>query len=204
MEPRVDHPPEQTAVRTDDFHGKSAAGCQWPLLACSNMTTTPELPRDEKCILLRSMERHRDAVLWKLDGLDDTQLRQPMVPSGTSLLGLVKHLAAVEYGWFCEPFGIETEPLPFDDNDPEADLRLRDDETTADVLAFYSRARAAANAAIEATGLDAEGTSWLGETVTMRWVLVHMIEETARHAGHVDILRELIDGKIGDHDRADD
>ncbi|MBF9070007.1 DinB family protein [Streptacidiphilus fuscans] len=168
------------------------------------MTTTPELPRDEKSILLRSMERHRDAVLWKLDGLDDTQLRRPMVPSGTSLLGLVKHLAAVEYGWFCEPFGIETEPLPFDDNDPEADLRLRDDETTADVLAFYSRARAAANAAVEATGLDAEGRAWFGETVTMRWVLVHMIEETARHAGHVDILRELIDGKTGDHDRADD
>ncbi|WP_370068149.1 DinB family protein [Streptacidiphilus sp. MAP5-3] len=168
------------------------------------MTTTREIPRDEKTILLQSMERHRDAVLWKLDGLDDKQLRLPMVPSGTSLLGLVKHLAAVEYGWFCEPFGIETEPLPFDDNDPEADLRVRDEETTADVLAFYARSRAAANAAAGSTDLDAEGTAWFGETVTMRWVLVHMIEETARHAGHIDILRELIDGKIGDHDRDDD
>ncbi|MEY9939565.1 putative damage-inducible protein DinB [Streptacidiphilus sp. MAP5-52] len=188
-------------LRTD---GKTHARCQWPLLACSDMTTTREIPRDEKTILLQSMERHRDAVLWKLDGLDDKQLRLPMVPSGTSLLGLVKHLAAVEYGWFCEPFGIETEPLPFDDNDPEADLRVRDEETTADVLAFYARSRAAANAAAGSTDLDAEGTAWFGETVTMRWVLVHMIEETARHAGHIDILRELIDGKIGDHDRDDD
>jgi uncharacterized damage-inducible protein DinB len=158
-----------------------------------------ELPRDEKAILLTSMERHRDAVLWKLDGLDDEQLRRPMVPSGSSLLGLVKHLAAVEYGWFCEPFGIKTEPLPFDDDDPEADLRLRDDETSAEVLAFYARARAAANAMVETHDLDTEGKSSRGQAVTLRWVLVHMIEETARHAGHIDVLRELIDGKIGDH-----
>jgi uncharacterized damage-inducible protein DinB len=155
----------------------------------------------EKEILLHSMERHRAAVRWKLEGLDDEQLRRSVVPSGTSLLGLVKHLAAVEYGWFCETFGAATEKLPFDDEDEDADLRVEPGETTADLLAFYDRACAAANAVIEATELDATGSSWAGAQVSMRWVLVHMIEETARHAGHVDILRELIDGTTGDHNR---
>ena len=153
----------------------------------------------EKESLRVALDRHRDAILWKLEGLDDEQLRRSMVPSGTSLLGLVKHVAAVEYGWFCDTFGREAEPLPFDDDDPDADLRVEPDETTADLLAFYGRARAAANRAIDEVGLEETGMAWFGEPVTMRWVLIHMVEETARHAGHVDILRELIDGVTGDH-----
>ncbi len=153
----------------------------------------------EKESLKVSLDRHRDAILWKLEGLGDEQLRQPLVPSGTSLLGLVKHLAAVEYGWFCDTFGRETEPLPFEEDDPDADLRVRPDETTAEVLAFYGRARAAADQVIDELDVEDTGTAWFGDTVTMRWVLIHMIEETARHAGHVDILRELIDGMAGDH-----
>jgi uncharacterized damage-inducible protein DinB len=153
----------------------------------------------EKESLQASLDRHRDAVLWKLEGLGDDDLRRAMTPSGTNLLGLVKHLAAVEYGWFCDTFGRETEPLPFDEDDPDADLRVGPDESTEDVLAFYARARAAADKAIEEVGLEQTGTAWFGDAVTMRWVLIHMIEETARHAGHVDILRELIDGMAGDH-----
>jgi uncharacterized damage-inducible protein DinB len=153
----------------------------------------------EKESLKVALDRHRDAVLWKVAGLDDEQLRRPMTPSGTNLLGLVKHLAAVEYGWFCEPFGRPTEPLPFDEDDPDADLRVAAGETTADVLAFYERARAAADQAIDDLDLDDTGTAWFGDTVSMRWVLLHMVEETARHAGHVDIVRELIDGVTGDH-----
>ena len=153
----------------------------------------------EKESLHASLDRHRDAVLWKLEGLGDDDLRRAMTPSGTNLLGLVKHLAAVEYNWFCETFGRETEPLPFDEDDPDADLRVRPDESTEDMLAFYARARAAADKAIEEVGLEQTGTAWFGDAVTMRWVLIHMIEETARHAGHVDILRELIDGMAGDH-----
>jgi hypothetical protein len=79
---------------------------------------------DEKESLRVSLDRHRDAVLWKLEGLDDADLRRAMTPSGTNLLGLVKHLAAVEYGWFCQTFGRATEPLPFDDDDENADLRV--------------------------------------------------------------------------------
>ena len=163
------------------------------------MTRQVQYTGGEKESLFVSLDRHRDAVLWKLDGLDDEQLRRPMTPSGTNLLGLVKHLAAVEYGWFCETFGRETEPLPFDDDDEDADLRVAPDESTADILAFYGRARAAADQAIEELAIDDLGKSWHGETVTLRWVLIHMIEETARHAGHVDIVRELIDGSSGAH-----
>jgi uncharacterized damage-inducible protein DinB len=153
----------------------------------------------EKESLQVALDRHRDAVLWKLEGLGDDDLRRQMTPSGTSLLGLVKHLAAVEYGWFCDTFGRQTEPLPFDDDDPDADLRIEPGETTEDVLAFYARARAAADQAIDELDVEDTGTAWFGEAVTMRWVLIHMVEETARHAGHADILRELIDGMAGDH-----
>lgn len=80
------------------------------------MTTNPEAARTpytggEKESLHASLNRHRDAVLWKLEGLDDEQVRRVMTPSGTNLLGLVKHLASVEYGWFCSTFGREVEPF---------------------------------------------------------------------------------------------
>lgn len=156
----------------------------------------------EKESLQVSLDRNRDVVLWKLDDLDDLddeQLRRPMTPSGTSLLGLVKHLAAVEYAWFCQTFGRQTEPLPFDEDDEDADLRVEPHEATADIVSFYCRARAAADRVIDESDVSELGRAWFGDTVSMRWVLIHMIEETARHAGHMDILRELIDGAIGDH-----
>ncbi len=152
----------------------------------------------EKESLYVALDRHRDVVLWKLDGLDEEQARRPMTPTGTSLLGLVKHLASVEYGWFCETFGRPADTR-FDADDPEADMRATPDETIADIVAYYRRARAAADEVIAELGLEDTGTSWTGETVTMRWVLIHMVEETARHAGHLDILRELVDGATGDH-----
>ena len=156
---------------------------------------------NEKESLRASLDRHRDVVLWKLEGLDDEQLRRPMVPSGTNLLGLVKHLASVEYGWFCETFGRESDAVPFDEleDDPEADMRAEPHETTADIVAYYGRARSAADKVTDELDLEVTGTAWFGEAVSMRWVLIHMIEETARHSGHMDIMRELIDGATGDH-----
>ncbi|MCX4770742.1 MULTISPECIES: DinB family protein [unclassified Streptomyces] len=153
----------------------------------------------EKESLHTALDRHRDVVLWKLEGLDDEQLRRPMTPTGTNLLGLVKHLATVEYGWFCESFGYEVEKLWFDS--ATEDMTIAPDETTAGILAFYERARAAADRAIEKTDLDVTGTSWNGRTVSMRWVLIHMLEDVVRHAGHMDIVRELLDGSTGDHPR---
>jgi hypothetical protein len=125
-----------------------------------------------------------------------------MTPSGTNLIGLVKHLASVEFGWFCSTFGRPSEEID-DTDDPDADLRAAPDESTADILAYYGRARAAADATIAELALTDAGTSWHGNTVTLRWVLIHMIEETARHTGHLDILRELVDGRTGDHDWVD-
>ncbi|MET7333343.1 DinB family protein [Nonomuraea sp. NPDC005650] len=150
----------------------------------------------EKESLHASLDRHRDAVLWKLEGVNEEQARRPMTPSGTSLLGMVKHLAAVEYGWFCSTFGQEVEPLWFA---PEEDMDLPPGDDIERIVAFYGRARDAADKAIAELDLEETGTSWAGETVSMRWVLIHMIEDTARHAGHLDILRELIDGATGDH-----
>jgi uncharacterized damage-inducible protein DinB len=161
------------------------------------------LTGDEKTSLHVALQRHRNVVLWKIEGLDDDQLRRQMTPSGTNLLGMVKHLAAVEYSWFCSTFGRDTEPLPLDDDDEDADLQVGADETTDGVVDFYKRAWRAADEAIDEIGLDDLGTAWWGEQVSMRWVLIHMVEETARHAGHADILRELIDGATGDHNRAE-
>jgi hypothetical protein len=157
----------------------------------------------EKESLQASLDRHRDAILWKLEGLDDEALRRIMTPSGNSLLGLVKHLATWEYAWFCRTFDHPAEPLPFDDGDEDADGRPGPDESTADILAFYGRARAAADEVIREHDLDEAGTCMFGDVVSLRWVLIHMLEDTIRHAGHIDIMRELIDGMIGDHNRAE-
>ncbi|MFJ4190843.1 DinB family protein [Kitasatospora sp. NPDC089509] len=166
------------------------------------MVTIVPFTGDEKESLHAALERHRNVVLWKVQGLDDEQLRRPLTPSGTNLLGLVKHLGGAELGWFRQTFGRETGPLPFDvDADDESDLRIEPHESTADVLAFYARARAAADEVIAELDLEDTGTSWSGRTVSLRWVLIHMTTETARHAGHLDILRELTDGATGDHDR---
>ncbi|SCD42751.1 Protein of unknown function [Streptomyces sp. DvalAA-14] len=99
----------------------------------------------EKESLHVALDRHRDAVLWKLEGLDDEQLRRPMTPSGTNLLGLVKHLGGVELGWFCETFGRATGPLPFDvEVDETSDMRALPNESTREIVDFYGRARATA------------------------------------------------------------
>ena len=162
------------------------------------MTTTPHTA-DEKTTLLAALQSHREVLLWKLEGLSDKEIRRPLVPSGTNLVGLVKHLANAEYGWFCETFGRPTEPLTDISQDPEADMRAADGESTEEIVSFYRRACAAADAAILELPLDATGTSYAGTTVSLRWVLVHMIEDTVRHAGHADIIRELIDGGTGHH-----
>src|SRR5918999_4963386 len=153
----------------------------------------------EKESLHASLDRHRDVVLWKLERLDDDELRRPMTPSGTNLLGLVKHLASVEFGWFCETFGRPSDAIAFNEDDPNADMRAEPHETTAEIVDYYRRARTAADRVIGEVELEELGTAWYGDAVSMRWVLIHMVEETARHAGHMDILRELIDGTTGDH-----
>lgn len=154
---------------------------------------------DEKTSLYAALDRHRDVVVWKLDGLTDSRLRQPVTPSGMSLLGLLKHLTFVEDGWFCATFGRPVHAALFDPADPDADWRAEPNETGAGLLAAYAETRVRADAVIDELGLEDTGTAWTGQTVTLRWVLIHMVEELARHAGHADVVRELLDGATGDH-----
>jgi hypothetical protein len=159
--------------------------------------------QDPKADLRRYLTGVRADVLWKLDGLSEYDVRRPMTPTGTNLLGLVKHLAHVEAGYFGMCFGRPyPEPLSAWDDDAEAnaDMWARADESRADVVGFYRRACAHADETIEALPLTAVGNvpwwSSAGEP-TLHRVLVHVIAETNRHAGHADLLRELIDGEAG-------
>ena len=157
---------------------------------------------DEQATLRAILDRHRDVVRWKLAGLDEVAVRRPMTPTGTNLLGLVRHLAAVEYEWCCRTFGRSTDPfVTITDDDPDGFL-VAPTETVDDVLAYHDRARAAADAVLDALTLDAVATAWFGREVSLRWVLLHVIEEYARHAGHADIVRELLDGAVGEHPEA--
>jgi hypothetical protein len=148
----------------------------------------------EKQILSAGLDQQRDVVLWKLDGLTDDQVREPIIPSGLYLLGLVKHLAAGEYYWLCDLFGRPSEPRSLAASD---DVQLDPGDTTDSVLGYYARARTASDQAIRELDLDVTATTWLGDTVSFRWAILHMIEETARHAGHADLIRERIDNTTG-------
>jgi uncharacterized damage-inducible protein DinB len=156
-----------------------------------------------KAELLQYLRRGREAVLWKLEGLSDYDVRRPLVPSGTNLLGLVKHLACVDAGYFGATFGRPfPEPiLAWDDSaDFNADMYAAADETRDDIEGLYRRVWAHSDATIEALPLDAPGkVPWWGPNgdTTLHHILVHIIAETDRHAGHADILRELIDGATG-------
>ena len=162
---------------------------------------TPSDPKDD---LRHYLQSARDALLWKLDGLSEYDARRPLTPTGTNLLGLVKHVASVELGYFGETFGRPSgEPLPWfeDDAEPNADMWATAEESRADVIGLYHRAWAHGDATIAALPLDAVGRvpHWSGEraVVTLHRILVHVIAETQRHAGHADVVRELVDGAAG-------
>jgi uncharacterized damage-inducible protein DinB len=159
---------------------------------------------DPKADLCRYLQAARDALLWKLDGLSEYDSRRPLTPTGTNLLGLIKHLAAVELGYFGATFGRPSaEPQPWfgDDAEPNADMWATAAESREHVVGLYHRTWAHSDATIDALPLDALGRvpHWPDDRseVTLHRILVHVIAETHRHAGHADIVRELIDGAAG-------
>ena len=158
---------------------------------------------DPKTDLHRYLQTIRDAVLWKLDGLSEYDVRRPLTQTGTNLLGLVKHLAGVEIGYFGETFGRPfSEPLPWagNEDDPNADMWAAADESRDQIVGLYRRAAAHSDQTITDIELDAPGrVPWWGErgAVTLHLILVHVVAETNRHAGHADIVRELVDGSVG-------
>jgi hypothetical protein len=159
---------------------------------------------EEKEDLHRLLQAAREVMLWKLDGLSDYDVRRPLTPTGTNLLGMVKHLASVELGYFGATFGRpSSEPLPWFDGDaaPNADMWATPQESRDDIVSLYRRAWAHADATIASVSLDTVGhVPWWPEgqnEVTLHQILGYMLAETSRHAGHADIVRELIDGEAG-------
>lgn len=157
-----------------------------------------------KADLQRYLQAAREALLWKLDGLSEYDVRRPLTPTGTNLLGLVKHLAGVELGYFGDTFARPFDkPLPWlaDDAETDADMWATADETREQIVELYRQAWKHSDATTAALALEATGhVPWWPEErreVTLHQVLVHVVAETHRHAGHADIVREVIDGAVG-------
>lgn len=155
------------------------------------------------------LQEARDALLWKLDGLGERDLRLPRTPTGTNLLGIVRHCANVEIGYFGPTFGRawpEPESPLFvtdeaGDRDPQADWWVPADVSATEVADFYRDVWAFSDATISELPLGARGTvAWWSEerrVVSLQRIIVHVISDTTRHAGHADVLREGIDGAAG-------
>ncbi|MGW1011465.1 DinB family protein [Streptomyces termitum] len=148
------------------------------------------------------LRRDREALLWKLDGLSEYDARRPLTATGTNLLGLVKHVATVEARYFGEVFGRPSpEPLPRWQDADGSDLWAAEDETLDQVVGFYRRTWEHADATIDALPIDAPGhVPWWPELYAdtdLFAVMVHVLGESVRHAGHADILREGLDGRTG-------
>ena len=173
----------------------------------SSDPATAAAPHDdavERDDLLRHLRLAREALVWKLDGLSEHDVRRPLVPTASNLLGLVKHAAGVESGYLGFVFGRPfPERLAWMDQDapPNADMRATEEESRADIVALAERVGAHAEATLRALPLDTAGTVpwWPGGAgnVTLRAVAVHLVAELNRHAGHADVLRELVDGSAG-------
>ena len=159
------------------------------------------LQADEKALLLTHLRIAQQDLLWKLEGLSDEQLRRPMTKTGTNLVGIVKHLAGVTAEYLCSSFGREREYFPWEADNSElwygGDMWAMPDESPADIIDAYRRACAAGNESINTLDLDATGKHHVGVTVSLRWMILTVLGDTLRHAGHADILREGIDGRIG-------
>ncbi|KIF07093.1 type I restriction endonuclease subunit M [Streptomyces sp. RSD-27] len=159
--------------------------------------------------LHRRLRRDRETLLWKLDGLSEYDARRPLTATGTNLLGLVKHVATVEARYFGEVFDRPSpEPLPRWQDSDGSDQWAAEDETREQIIGFYRRTWEHSDATIEALPLDAPGhVPWWSEpypNTNLFAVMVHVLVESTRHAGHADILREGLDGRTGlraEHER---
>ena len=153
----------------------------------------------EREILLAQLDDKRVLLLRKVAGLSPEELRRTSTASSLSLLGLLKHSAYVERWWFRAVFAGEDVPFPWTDEDPDADFRPEPDETAEQIAALYSNEVERSRVIVAAADLDDEARAPRpGESTNLRGILVHMIQEVARHLGHADIIRESIDGATGD------
>lgn len=164
-------------------------------------------PDDLKTDLQRYLQMSREALLWKVEGLSERELRLPRTPTGMNLLGIVKHMANVEVGYFGETFG-RAWPMPEElvsadtfEADPQADWYATESESAEGIVDLYRRVWVFADETIASRPLDDLGrVPWWPEDrneATLGRIVVHVVTELARHAGHADIVRETIDGAAG-------
>lgn len=170
--------------------------------------TDPDLVADELTMLTQFLDYHRATLAQKASGLDRAQMATPLPTSGLTLAGLVKHAALNEDHWFGvvllgQPPSEPWASVPWDD-DPDWEFRTAVDDDPADLLALYAdmceRSRAHIAEAAATGGLDrlSEAHPRSGDRFSLRWILLHMLEEVARHNGHADLLREAVDGTVGE------
>jgi uncharacterized damage-inducible protein DinB len=190
---------ESQAVLSDDLVRAAAAAA--PITASSRTDDIP-VSWDERTALTTMLDYVRDTVHVKCAGLTDEQARRAPLPGSplTTISGLVSHLRWVEYYWIRVVLLGEEKLSPSTADDPDAEMRLALDVPLARLLAEYRASCAQLRQLVAPLdlGTASRGTlSWRSEPVTLRWVLLHLIEETARHNGHIDILREMADGVTG-------
>ncbi|MFF0064607.1 DinB family protein [Streptomyces sp. NPDC005279] len=163
--------------------------------------TEPPTNAGERDMLEGWLDYHRGTLAVKCAGLDDEQLRQLSVPpSEISLLGLVRHMAEVERGWFRNVLAGEGAEYLYSNDDRDGDFHVTEQDTYAEAYATWQAEIARSRELAASRTLDEVGTGkhHSGETFSLRWIMTHMIEEYARHNGHADLVRERIDGATGE------
>lgn len=157
---------------------------------------------DERTMLTAMLDWYREGVVLKVEGIGAEVAAASPLPSSTSIAGLVKHLALVEDGWFTQHFAGHPEPEVWADidwdADPDWEFHSAQTDDIRDLVATYQQACERSRAITAAHELDDLATSPSKRQFNLRWALVHLLEETARHLGHMDILREQLDGTTGE------
>jgi len=169
--------------------------------------TDPDLRADELTMLSQFLDYHRATMITRIEGLTREQLAIARPPSALTLAGLVKHLALVEDSWFVDRMAGQPMPEPWAsapwDDDPDWEFHTAIDDSPEDLLEQYrvscERSRAVVAQIGDLDAVSVAESKQPGEgRFSLRWILLHMIEETARHNGHADLLRESIDGLVGE------
>lgn len=151
----------------------------------------------ERELLDRFLDYQRATVILKAEGLSDTDAARRLLPSATTVTGMLRHLADVERSWVTETFAGQPYDRRFGgDDDPDGEWRVTADDSLTEAIADYEAACAESRAVLAGRGLDEQCVG--GPPAQLRWVLLHLVEETARHAGQLDVIRELLDGVTGE------